>query len=293
MNMVRVAFYSPMGGVHRTTTALLTGLFLAEKYETPTIVIDFDIETPGIYPYVKVDKDTASVYRSYLAGRLIGKKIATHPLSSNLFIIPSSVDPLSSMHLAYTLGYTVGRLDGSTRLPVASVFDAVLEDAVEKTGAKLIIIDLGPGMEGLTLLTLRYLVKGYILLTRSDGISRTRLIEVMKNIAKSRLIDPGDILFTQLVMTAIPLEKFEASKCSDEIVLRDITRSIVEDTASTLERVSGLRVVATHTLPLISNLLEPETENPVTTIWKKRDEYPFCLLARAVDKLAKTILQFV
>ncbi len=298
MRVMKIAFYSPMGGVYRTTTALLTGLFLAEEYRIPTLIIDFDIETPGIYPYLKLDENSANIYESYLAGRLVGE-VARYPLSRHLFVIPTAADPTAASHMAYTLGYTLGRTDEPIRRSLANLIDGIISDAVEATGAKIVLIDAGPGADSLTRTILKYLANGIVLLSRADGVSRRRFAEMISRLKKTsdlRLGPEKRYELIRFVVTAIPLI---SSKETEKVQTRckgDVKEALPQDILGHIDSIIDelrtkieIPIEKAYIEPLIPQLLLPNIDNPVNTIWENKDRLPYCYLANTIRSLAKSI----
>ena len=292
----RIAFYSPIGGAHTTTTALLMGLFLAEEYKTPTLIIDFNMVSPTIHLYLSsLNKNSANSYVSYLAGRLVGE-VAHYPLSKRLFVIPATVDPTAASRMAYTLGYTLGKTDEPIRRSLANLIDGIISDAIKTTGAKIVLIDTESGMSPITRLILRYLADDMILLCKADSVSRRRCIEIvtkMKRIGDLRLGIGRHYKSSVFIISNIPLifredVKSQRIGCNDSFV-KILDPYILKTVSSAAKEVSSIGISKTYIEPLLPQLTVLNTSDAVKAVWENKNKTPYCFLANTIRGLARLI----
>ena len=289
----KIAFYSPLGGVQRTTLTLLTGLYLAERYGINTLVADLDIETPGVFAYIdtckckrerKEIKEYAKLLDSYMRGRFSGELLESC-WSNKLFLFPTAPKPRLASLAEYALSFELGKVDEPIRMRSASIFRRVLEEAARSVKAKIILIDLGPGVEALTRLFLKYVVDGVVLLTRADSISRRRFIEMTKELKRAgdlRLRIDERYEYIRFIFTSVPIEAQREGICLDEQTEKELQRIYRE-----IRRELGIVEEAFDTVKLVPELLSPLCCDPIAEIWENRGQWPYQCVADVADKLAK------
>jgi cellulose biosynthesis protein BcsQ len=277
-----VAFYSPLGGVQRTTTTLLTGLSLAEKYELSAAVVDLDIETPGIIAYnLNCPKHYATIYDAYLNARLSGE-LCRSPWSDKLYVLPMAPNPSAASHMAYSMGYTLSRLEELSRRELVRIFKNIVKDITEEYNARVILIDTGPGIESLSRIALKYLADAVVLLSRADGVSMRRFISMVRE-----LVRRGDLRLGHgeryeqvfFVFTSIPSI---LSSNIDELLsnkYREIWKEL--GTPYLPENFASI--------PLVPELLSPSTDDPIYIIRKNKKQEPYKKIVEAIDFIARNI----
>lgn len=197
-----VAFYSFKGGVGRTTTTALTALTLAREGKR-VIVIDLDLEAPGIEGYFfrpddEAGKSRAGVVDFILELALFGEE---HPWDMNDFVLPYS-DPAISASGGSLFVVSAGKLDETymERLGRVNLADigrkqgqdnplrALIRRLLAWGSADVVLVDCRTGFTDLGGITLNGLSALDVLVFRAGETDRRYLPVVLRHIQRFRTI---------------------------------------------------------------------------------------------------------
>ena len=206
-----VAFYSPLGGVWRSTLTLLAATILAETRGEPVLAVDADVETPSFHAYLErsVLADLAGSYlkRRYytlvdaiVAGEAPpreGMEVPRAPWSERVYLLPSEAYPpppatelrndygLEDLEVATAARVagireiqSVAGLGREARARLALRLRRVMEAAARQVGGRVVLVDAGPGVETL-LLSVLQAADYVVLLTRPDIVSVRRVAALL------------------------------------------------------------------------------------------------------------------
>jgi len=288
---------------------LLTGTILAETYGVNVLIVDADLETPGIYPYLNENQrkelkegNIASLLDSYRLGRVRGRIAEASWIEGCrreggcLYLFPTTVDPGEVSRFAYVLG--LGRSTG--RRTAASVMGRLIREAAESVGARVVLLDAGPGLDNFTRMILGDLADAVVLLSRADGASLMRVRDALLELAGTgdlRLKGEKPYEFSLFVFTSIPINhngdgETTNNECKKPWISREtkmkLDKIYYELRRRLYERAPRLPE-AYFTVPLTPQMLSPLLENPVEYAWRQRRRWPLCLLVGSVDRIARII----
>jgi cellulose biosynthesis protein BcsQ len=180
-----VSFFSPLGGVWRSTTLLLAATAYAHCTGEKVLAVDLDVTTPALLAYL--DREVAEdlqkpimerrfftfidAYNRYRVPPRPRQKIPEAPwLQDLLYILPSSASSL----IAAARRIAFARYGPEAQLDLARRIRRLLQEAARLVGAELVVVDTSPGIHQFGQAALRA-SDAVIILSRPDPVSIRRL----------------------------------------------------------------------------------------------------------------------
>ena len=199
-----VAFYSPLGGVWRSTMTLLTATAIAEVTGENVLAVDFDATTPTLLAYLSRDdvleyqkplleRRYYSLLDAVNAGRAPprpGMELPVAPWTrrgkGRVYVLPAtSWDTLREARRVTFLRYG---LDAMMEL-ASRLRNRIIQGAAREIGAGVVVADMGPGFHQFNQAGLRA-ADAITLLSRADVISLRRVATVLPLLRKERILRP-------------------------------------------------------------------------------------------------------
>jgi cellulose biosynthesis protein BcsQ len=186
-----VTFYSFKGGVGRTTTLAACALLAAQAKEK-VVVVDLDLEAPGLAAVfgVEVDQGVLDLVVDHLAtgaldlGRATQKPTLANDLGEPIQVVPAGKLGGAYLEKLARLDFAGSAVDGSSRIPVRDALEALLAKIKDELQPRWILLDARAGLHDLAGLSLHGLAHVDVLFGRANAQGVAGLDLVLRALAR-------------------------------------------------------------------------------------------------------------
>jgi MinD-like ATPase involved in chromosome partitioning or flagellar assembly len=212
-----VTFYSFKGGVGRTTTLAACALFAAQAKEN-VVVIDLDLEAPGLASVFAVDvkRGVVDILVDHLATGQVNlgqspqrSQALSDDLRQYIQVIPAGKLDTRYLEKLARLDFTGSAVDaGEAHIPVQEALSALLATVRDELRPRWILLDARAGLHDLAGLSLHGLAHVDVLFSRANAQGAAGLDLVLHVISRRKRIAPSRVV---LVHAMAPAGRPEAS----------------------------------------------------------------------------------
>lgn len=205
-----VAAYSFKGGVGRTTLVASLAWRLAEEHEKRVLVVDLDLEAPGVAHILGVEGDGPGaldlVVDHIASGSLDAGQHArqsTLPTKGQIQVVGAGTLGRAFLEKLGRLDFVEAATDPDAKSPVEDALRSLLASARARYSPDIILLDARSGLHDLSGLSLSSLAHVELLVSRNAEQSLEGLALTLDVLASRR--DPRD-LRVMLVQNFVPLD---------------------------------------------------------------------------------------